>query len=144
MCRRLCRRRWSHFTSLVWAAQGLRTQPMLERDALIGCLWAIFNLGGVVGSAVAFGSNFNSMVNPSCYIICCAMLINRNQANKMETMQANLLLWCSYAVAVDRTPASHPDWCCFAALPCGSIQDDSQFRTDRTKVTSIYHPFLED
>ncbi|KAJ8594098.1 hypothetical protein M405DRAFT_809764 [Rhizopogon salebrosus TDB-379] len=107
MCRRLCRRRWSHFTPLVWAAQGLRTQPMLERDALIGCLRAIFHLGGVVGSAVAFGPNFNSM------------------ANKMETMQANLLLWCSYAVAVDRTPASHPDWCCFAALPCGSIQDDS-------------------
>lgn len=34
-----------------------------QKGAFIGIFWAIFNLGGVVGSAVAFGQNFKSTVS---------------------------------------------------------------------------------
>lgn len=34
-----------------------------QKGMYISIFWAIFNLGGVVGSAVAFGSNFKSTVS---------------------------------------------------------------------------------
>lgn len=34
-----------------------------QKGLYIGIFWAIFNLGGVVGSAVAFGQNFHSTTN---------------------------------------------------------------------------------
>lgn len=34
-----------------------------QKGMYIGIFWAIFNLGGVVGSAVAFGNNFHSTVS---------------------------------------------------------------------------------
>lgn len=58
---------------LVWTAQGslMMAYPTeAEKGTFIGYFWGIFNLGGVVGSAVAFGSNFHSTVNPTCYISC--------------------------------------------------------------------------
>jgi len=57
--------------ALLWTAQGslMMAYPTeAEKGTFIGYFWAIFNLGGVVGSAIAFGSNFNSTVNPTCYM----------------------------------------------------------------------------
>ena len=33
-----------------------------QKGVFIGIFWAIFNLGAVIGSAVAFGANFNNQV----------------------------------------------------------------------------------
>lgn len=52
--------------ALVWTAQGslMMAYPTeAQKGTFIGYFWAIFNLGGVVGSAVAFGLNFNSTAN---------------------------------------------------------------------------------
>ncbi|KIK37066.1 hypothetical protein CY34DRAFT_477572 [Suillus luteus UH-Slu-Lm8-n1] len=52
--------------ALVWTAQGslMMAYPTeAQKGTFIGYFWAIFNLGGVVGSAVAFGSNYNSTAN---------------------------------------------------------------------------------
>ena len=52
--------------ALLWTAQGslMMAYPTeAQKGAFIGIFWAIFNLGGVVGSAVAFGQNFNSTVS---------------------------------------------------------------------------------
>ncbi|KAH7907552.1 MFS general substrate transporter [Hygrophoropsis aurantiaca] len=52
--------------SLLWTAQGaiMMAYPTEAQKGLyIGIFWAIFNLGGVVGSAVAFGANFHSESN---------------------------------------------------------------------------------
>ncbi|KAG2127551.1 MFS general substrate transporter [Suillus bovinus] len=52
--------------ALVWTAQGslMMAYPTeAQKGTFIGYFWAIFNVGGVVGSAVAFGSNFNSEAN---------------------------------------------------------------------------------
>ncbi|KAG1733026.1 MFS general substrate transporter [Suillus paluster] len=52
--------------AFLWTAQGslmLSYPTEAQKGMFIGIFWAIFNLGGVVGSAVAFGSNFNSMAN---------------------------------------------------------------------------------
>ncbi|KAF8133206.1 MFS general substrate transporter [Boletus edulis] len=49
--------------SLLWTAQGslMMSYPTeAQKGVFIGIFWAIFNLGGVVGSSVAFGQNFNS------------------------------------------------------------------------------------
>ncbi|KAF9219176.1 MFS general substrate transporter [Gyrodon lividus] len=49
--------------ALLWTAQGslMMAYPTeAQKGTFIGIFWAIFNLGGVVGSAVAFGQNFNS------------------------------------------------------------------------------------
>ncbi|KAN0087960.1 Major facilitator superfamily domain containing protein [Tylopilus felleus] len=49
--------------ALLWTAQGslMMAYPTEAQKGLyIGIFWAIFNLGGVVGSAVAFGQNYNS------------------------------------------------------------------------------------
>ncbi|KAF8431456.1 major facilitator superfamily domain-containing protein [Boletus edulis BED1] len=51
--------------SLLWTAQGslMMSYPTeAQKGVFIGIFWAIFNLGGVVGSSVAFGQNFNSTV----------------------------------------------------------------------------------
>lgn len=53
-----------------------------QKGTFISYFWAIFNLGSVVGSSVAFGSNYNSTVNYPCYMSC-TMLNHRNQANKV-------------------------------------------------------------
>lgn len=52
--------------SLVWTAQGslMMAYPTeAQKGTYIGYFWGIFNIGGVVGSAVAFGSNFDSTLN---------------------------------------------------------------------------------
>ncbi|KAG6335975.1 hypothetical protein ID866_3128 [Astraeus odoratus] len=52
--------------ALLWTAQGslMMAYPTESQKGLyIGIFWAIFNLGGVVGSAVAFGQNFHSTAN---------------------------------------------------------------------------------
>ncbi|KAH7928794.1 hypothetical protein BV22DRAFT_1030368 [Leucogyrophana mollusca] len=49
--------------ALLWTAQGalMMAYPTeAQKGMYIGIFWAIFNLGGVVGSAVAFGNNFHS------------------------------------------------------------------------------------
>ncbi|KAF8840593.1 MFS general substrate transporter [Paxillus ammoniavirescens] len=49
--------------ALLWTAQGslMMAYPTeAQKGSFIGIFWAIFNLGGVVGSAVALGQNFNS------------------------------------------------------------------------------------
>ncbi|KAF8133188.1 MFS general substrate transporter [Boletus edulis] len=51
--------------SLLWTAQGslMMSYPTeAQKGVFIGMFWAILSLGGVVGSAVAFGQNFNSTV----------------------------------------------------------------------------------
>ncbi|KAF9443609.1 hypothetical protein P691DRAFT_778760, partial [Macrolepiota fuliginosa MF-IS2] len=51
---------------LLWAAQGslmLAYPTEGQKGYFISIFWAIFNLGGVVGAAVAFGTNFHSMTN---------------------------------------------------------------------------------
>ena len=51
------------FAAFLWTAQGclMMAYPTeAQKGAFIGIFWAIFNLGGVVGSAVAFGQSFNS------------------------------------------------------------------------------------
>ncbi|KAG6379338.1 MFS general substrate transporter [Boletus reticuloceps] len=51
--------------SLLWTAQGslMMSYPTeAQKGVFIGIFWAIFNLGGVVGSAVAFAQNFNSTI----------------------------------------------------------------------------------
>jgi len=52
--------------SLLWTAQGalmMGYPTESQKGMYISIFWAIFNLGGVVGSAVAFGSNFESESN---------------------------------------------------------------------------------
>ncbi|OJA17344.1 hypothetical protein AZE42_09602 [Rhizopogon vesiculosus] len=52
--------------ALVWTAQGslMMAYPTeAEKGTYIGYFWGIFNLGGVVGSTVAFASNYNSTAN---------------------------------------------------------------------------------
>ncbi|KAG9315504.1 major facilitator superfamily domain-containing protein [Chiua virens] len=52
--------------ALLWTAQGslMMAYPTeAQKGMFIGIFWAIFNLGGVVGSAVAFGQNFHSTVS---------------------------------------------------------------------------------
>lgn len=52
--------------ALLWTAQGslMMAYPAEAQKGLyIGIFWAIFNLGGVVGSAVAFAENFRSTAN---------------------------------------------------------------------------------
>lgn len=56
--------------SLIWTAEGslMMAYPTeAQKGIFIGYFWAIFNLGAVVGSAVAFGTNFHSTVNHLCY-----------------------------------------------------------------------------
>lgn len=58
---------------LLWTAQGcmMMAYPTeVQKGLFIGIFWAIFNLGAVIGSAVAFGINFNNQVCSSvagCY-----------------------------------------------------------------------------
>jgi MFS family permease len=52
--------------AFLWSAQGslMMSYPTeAQKGTFIGIFWAIFNLGGVVGSAVSFGNNFNSTAN---------------------------------------------------------------------------------
>ena len=47
--------------SLLWTAQGslMMAYPTeAQKGTFIGIFWAILSLGGMVGSAVAFGQNF--------------------------------------------------------------------------------------
>jgi hypothetical protein len=51
--------------AFLWTAQGsmMMSYPTeAQKGMFISIFWAIFNLGGVVGSAVAFGNNFKSTV----------------------------------------------------------------------------------
>ncbi|EGO03434.1 hypothetical protein SERLA73DRAFT_46162 [Serpula lacrymans var. lacrymans S7.3] len=51
--------------SLLWTAQGslmLAYPTEAQKGRFIGIFWAIFNLGAVVGSSVALGTNFHSTV----------------------------------------------------------------------------------
>jgi MFS family permease len=51
---------------LLWTAQGsmMMAYPTeMQKGLFIGIFWAIFNLGAVIGSAVAFGVNFNNQSN---------------------------------------------------------------------------------
>ncbi|KAH0839630.1 major facilitator superfamily domain-containing protein [Lanmaoa asiatica] len=50
---------------LLWTAQGsmMMAYPTeAQKGVFIGIFWAIFNLGAVIGSAVAFGLNFNNQI----------------------------------------------------------------------------------
>ncbi|KAG2343340.1 MFS general substrate transporter [Suillus weaverae] len=52
--------------SLIWTAEGslMMAYPTeAQKGIFIGYFWAISNLGAVVGSAVAFGTNFHSTAN---------------------------------------------------------------------------------
>ena len=52
--------------ALLWTAQGslMMAYPTeAQKGMYISIFWAILNLGGVVGSAVAFGQNFHSTVS---------------------------------------------------------------------------------
>lgn len=42
-----------------------------QKGMFISIFWAIFNLGGVVGSAISFGSNFNSTVGEVLHLRTC-------------------------------------------------------------------------
>jgi MFS family permease len=59
---------------LLWAAQGslmLAYPTEAQKGTYIAIFWAVFNLGGVIGSAVSLGSNFNNTsgtVGNSTYI----------------------------------------------------------------------------
>ncbi|EIM91984.1 MFS general substrate transporter [Stereum hirsutum FP-91666 SS1] len=51
---------------LLWTAQGslmLAYPTESQKGLFIAIFWSIFNLGGVVGAAVAFGDNFHSTAN---------------------------------------------------------------------------------
>ncbi|KAG1822471.1 MFS general substrate transporter [Suillus subaureus] len=51
--------------AFLWTAQGslMMSYPTeAQKGMFISIFWAIFNLGGVVGSAVAFGNNFKSTI----------------------------------------------------------------------------------
>ncbi|KZT51337.1 MFS general substrate transporter [Calocera cornea HHB12733] len=51
---------------LLWTAQGslmLAYPTESQKGRFIGIFWIVFNLGGVIGSAVAFGQNFFSTSN---------------------------------------------------------------------------------
>ncbi|KAJ7476827.1 major facilitator superfamily domain-containing protein [Mycena galericulata] len=58
---------------LLWTAQGslMLAYPTEEdKGTFIAIFWAIFNLGGVVGAAVAFGQNFHTtVINNATYIV---------------------------------------------------------------------------
>lgn len=50
---------------LLWTAQGslMMAYPTEgQKGIFVGIFWAIFNLGGVVGSSVALGQNIHSTV----------------------------------------------------------------------------------
>lgn len=52
--------------AFLWTAQGsmMMSYPTeAQKGMFISIFWAIFNLGGVVGSAVAFGTNFHNTAN---------------------------------------------------------------------------------
>ena len=54
------------FAAFLWTAQGslMMAYPTeAQKGAFIGIFWPIFNLCGVVGSAVAFGQSFSSTVS---------------------------------------------------------------------------------
>lgn len=51
---------------LLWTAQGslmLSYPTESQKGRFISIFWAIFNLGGVVGASVSFGTNFHSMAD---------------------------------------------------------------------------------
>ena len=51
---------------MLWTAQGslMMAYPTeAQKGTFIAIFWAILSLGGVIGSAVAFGQNFNSTVS---------------------------------------------------------------------------------
>lgn len=55
----------------LWTAQGslMMAYPIeAQKGMFISIFFTIFSLGGVVGSAVAFGTNFNSTVSDMCYM----------------------------------------------------------------------------
>ncbi|KAG2363326.1 MFS general substrate transporter [Suillus spraguei] len=52
--------------ALLWTAQGslMMAYPTeAQKGTFISIFWTIFNLGGVIGSAAAFGTNFKSTTN---------------------------------------------------------------------------------
>ncbi|KAF9219175.1 MFS general substrate transporter [Gyrodon lividus] len=52
--------------ALLWTAQGslMMSYPTeAQKGMFIGVFWSVLSLGGVVGSAVAFGANFHSETN---------------------------------------------------------------------------------
>jgi hypothetical protein len=55
-------REYEHFYSMEQPLTRLdRTEA--QKGRFIGIFWTIFNLGGVIGSAVAFGTNYHSTAN---------------------------------------------------------------------------------
>jgi MFS family permease len=53
---------------LLWTAQGslmLAYPTENQKGRFIGIFWSIFNMGGIVGSAVSLGTNFRSEVRMS-------------------------------------------------------------------------------
>ncbi|KIJ70444.1 hypothetical protein HYDPIDRAFT_105168 [Hydnomerulius pinastri MD-312] len=51
---------------LLWTAQGsmmMAYATEAQKGLFVGIFWAIFNLGAVVGGAVAFGTNFDNQAN---------------------------------------------------------------------------------
>lgn len=57
---------------LLWTAQGcmMMAYPTeAQKGVFIGIFWAIFNLGAVIGSAVALGLNFNNQVRGSALML---------------------------------------------------------------------------
>lgn len=59
--------------ALLWTAQGsmMMAYPTeQQKGRFIAIFWAIFNLGGVVGAAVALGQNIHSETNSGIYLRC--------------------------------------------------------------------------
>jgi hypothetical protein len=57
---------------LLWTAQGslmLAYPTESLKGRYISVFWAIFNLGGVVGAAIALGINYNSTANAGTSLI---------------------------------------------------------------------------
>ncbi|KAI0757538.1 MFS general substrate transporter [Daedaleopsis nitida] len=62
---------------LLWTAQGslmLAYPTENQKGMFIAIFWSIFNLGGVVGSAVSFGNNFDNTVLSNVTYICFLIL----------------------------------------------------------------------
>jgi MFS family permease len=57
---------------LLWTAQGslmLAYPTESQKGRYISIFWCIFNMGAVVGAAVAVGTNFHSMVGLLCSVL---------------------------------------------------------------------------
>ncbi|KAJ6472643.1 MFS general substrate transporter [Mycena vulgaris] len=113
---------------LLWTAQGslmLAYPTEGEKAKYIAIFWVIFNLGGVVGSAVAFGANIHTTASRVWYVLPCIMF----------------RLTCSFRTVKNGTYIGFLILALIGALiPMLMVEPKNVIRTDGTKLTIPRNP----